>query len=156
MSTDSSFTPLSYDQCREALVRLQQYARWMYSDSGGVAVFANNRRIHNGREFSIGIESTGQISATIADNGIRVIYDTLITTRPLSGPDSLDNIDYRVRVANLNSLSERDAEYAREISCFALSLFQRTQAFQFWARSAPETINGIAHDLALAYSPTAT
>lgn len=146
----ASTIPLSAEQCREALIRLQQYARWMYHAPEGVAAFRANRTPHAGREFTLSIEADGRIAATFADTGAKAIYDTMIHPAPLRSPETLDNVTYSARVANRADLAPADAAYADEIHIFVLSLFQRTTAFQFLCGMEPATLDRIARDLSLA------
>lgn len=145
----SNYTPLTLDQCREALVRLQQYAIWMYQTPEGIAAFSKNEMSDEGRKFSLSIEPDGRIAATLKDTGSKIVYDTMTTTAPTQ-ENSLDNIDYRIRIANPESLPTEDVQFGKRIGVFALSLFQRTQAFQFFSMMQPMTIDRIAADLALA------
>lgn len=147
----SPVIPLTEAQCREALIRLQQYAQWMYHTPAGLATFAKNSTVeHAGRRFTFTIRPDGRIVATLLDNGAKALFDVMTTTGPLRTETTLDNVDYRARVANSDELSAADALFAREILILALSLFQRTQAFQFFSRMEPVTLNGIARDLSLA------
>lgn len=148
----TTFIPLSEEQCREALVRLQNYAIWMYHTPEGVALFKRQTRTHNGRTYSVSIEPDGRIAMTLADNGAKIIYEVMTTTAPLRSEHTLDNVDYRARIANADDLLPSDVAYGQEVMVMALSLFQRTQAFQFFCRVEPETLTSIARDLALAYS----
>lgn len=151
----SNYIPLTFDQCREALVRLQQYAIWMYQTPDGITAFSKNEMSDEGRKFSLSIESDGRIAAILKDTGSKVIYDTMTTTVPTQ-ENSLDNIDYRIRIANPEDLPAGDVEFGRRIGVFALSLFQRTQAFQFFSVMQSGTIDRIATDLSLAVQPSTT
>ena len=151
----SNYTSLSQAQCREALVRFQQYAIWMYQTPEGIAAFSNNEMSDEGRKFSLSIEPDGRIAITLKDTSSKVVYDVMTTTAP-TRENSLDNIDYRIRIANTESLSAGDVEFGKRVGVFALSLFQRTQAFQFFSLMQPGTINRIATDLSLAREPSTT
>lgn len=149
-NTAPALVPLSFEQCREALIRLQQYAQWMYHTPAGVAAFARNSAEHAGRRFSFSVQKDGLIAMTLADTGAKALFNVVVTTSPLQTEHTLDNVEYRVGLVNAADLSAEDAEFAREGRVFALSLFQRTQAFQFFCRMQPPTIDGIARDLAQA------
>lgn len=150
----STFTPLSYEQCREAMFRLQNYARWMYHSPAGVEAFSRNAIEYEGRKLAFSIEPDGRIAATIADNGAKIIYEVFTTTAPLQGDATLDNVNYVRRVANKDDLIPIDAIYAEKAGAIALSMFQRTQVFQFFCRAEPSTLDGIARDLSLAKEPS--
>lgn len=142
--------PLTVEQCREALVRLREYAHWMYYRPEGMDTFKKNSRTYNGRTFSVQIEEDGRLAAILADNGVKVLFDVVIMTGPIQPAGSLDNVDHRVRVANADLLTREDLAYANEIRVFAQSFFQRAVAFQFLARMADETVAGLANGLASA------
>lgn len=151
----SNYTPLTLDQCRETLIRLQQYAFWMYNTPDGIASFAKNETSEGGRIFSLSIEPDGRIAATLKDTGSKVIFTTMTTTMPAPA-NSICNIGYGFEVVNPESLSVEDLEYGKKISIYALSQFQRAQAFQFFSVMQPSTINRIATDLSLAVQPSTT
>jgi hypothetical protein len=141
---------LTEAQCYEAIERWQDYAVFMYHTERGVALFATNSIQHDGRHVTMSIEPDGRIAATRKEDGVKVVYDVVITTAPLQGDNSLDNVQYLARVSDVASLPPNDQTYFNGLRPFVYSLFQRTVANQFIARMAPETIKVIAHDLSLA------
>lgn len=150
----SNYIPLTLDQCREAVIRLQQYSIWSYHTPAGLVKFKENEIEHNGRKFSVVIEQDGRIAALLKDDNAKVIYDVRITTAAPRNGNPLDNVSYHAHVTNHDELTMSDIEYGNAIAIFILSFFQRAQAFQFFARMELATIERIAADLNLASQPS--
>ncbi len=142
--------PLTEEQCYEAIERWQDYARFMYHTPRGVALFAGNVIAHEGQHVTMSIEPDGRIAATRKEDGVKVVFDVVITTAPLQIEASLDNVQYLARVSDAASLPLSDQTYFGGLGIFAQSLFQRTVANQWIARMTPETMRVVARDLAQA------
>lgn len=145
---------LTEAQCYEAIERWQDYARFMYWSERGVAIFATNVIEREGKQVTMSIEPDGRVAATRKEDGVKAIYDLAITTAPLRGPATLDNVQFMGRTANSADLSVADQAFFDSVLVFAQSIFQRTVANQFIARMVPETMRVVAHDLALATPKT--
>ncbi len=140
---------LTEDQCYEAIERWQDYARFMYHTPRGIAIFAANVIEHEGKPVTFSIEPDGRIAVTRKEDGVKAVFDVVITTAPV-GETNLDNVQYLARVSGADSLSPEDQTFFNGLRPFAQSLFQRTVSNQWIARMTPETIRLVAHDLALA------
>jgi hypothetical protein len=144
---------LTQDQIREALIRLREYSGWMYYTETGVKLFEANEHEHKGRRFRMSVRMDGKVLVTLQDAGVAGVFDAVIATGPRENPARLNGVDYRTQLENRADLSAEDAAYLDEVGIFVLSFFQRMNAFLFFARMAPVSIDGIAADLTKAFEP---
>lgn len=134
----------------ETLLRLKWYSHWMYFQKDGFESFKNGgKKIQfKDKEISIFIQDDGKISFVL-DSGERCDYSPIIATTENKNPEnSLVQLNHYSFITNRDQISKDMIPFFEEAGIFAISLMQRTVAFQFFAAMQNETIESIVNDLA--------
>jgi len=128
---------------------LSRYYDYTFYSPFAREMLTSQVREHKGKKFTFGLLEDGNIEIHLKESGTRIVYSNLVVTVPPSGPTTLDNVDFKVKIVNKDNIPVKEIEWAEEISVWVSSFFQRTVAATFFARMHPEVLNQISAQLTL-------
>ncbi len=134
------------EDVKKVLEALQQFAAWMYYSPDAVNMFKAQKFPFEEKVLSIDINANGDY-VLVADDQSTGVYKVGCITSPIEIEGTMDNLGYQLELLNKEELDAEQLEYFKRAGVFVLSAFQRSNAFQFFCRMAPETIANLANSL---------
>lgn len=132
---------------KQVLVVLQDYARWMYHNPEAIEKLQKQEISFRGHKLKLSIAPNGSVEITLGTTELIGKYQVFSVTAPLREGDGIENIEYKIGLVNADEIPKEFLEIFRDAGMFALSYFQRANAFSFLARMTPETIDSLTNDL---------
>ena len=130
------------------LYLLKVYFDHCYYTPEAREMLSKQERVFKDKHFTFSVLEDGNIEALVKETGTRIVYGNIVITVP-PRKDSIDNVEFKVKIVNKDHIPVNEIEWAEGISIWVSSFFQRTIAATFFARMAPETLQQIASQLVL-------